>query len=46
MTTDFPTHSNVGEENVRQRLQREAERGMFPMPEKFREVRVSVREEK
>ena len=46
MSHDFPTSLEIAEENVRQRLQREAERGMHPMPEKFREVRVSVREEK
>jgi hypothetical protein len=46
MSKDFPTHSTIGEENVRQRLRREVERGMLPMPEKFREIRVSLREMK
>ncbi len=46
MTADFPTSLEIAEENVRQRLQREAERGIRPMPEKFCRVRVSVREEK
>jgi hypothetical protein len=46
MIDNDPTHSTIGEENVRQRLRREAERGMQPVPAKFREVRVSLREMK
>ena len=40
MSQDNPTHSEVGEENVRQflrrRAERYAERGIMEMPEKFR----------
>lgn len=46
MSSDDPTHSTIANETVRQRLRREAERGMLPMPEKFREGRVSLREMK
>ena len=40
MTSDHPTHSEVGEENVRQFLRRRmdehTERGIMPIPEKYR----------